>query len=261
MDKLIENLETLINKEERPSNSIKKEIQKMLLKIGSELLTKYEIRVKNIIIEPLRVEPYLFIPNVFEDKFIHSKKDIYGLPPQRNRFGKLYIHNGFSGLDIVLSNKNEYAFSFLIKNSRILINNEVVYPFVKQYGVAKVLKEHGIQNNYDDIVLYKKELAKNTTVFRTVRKGLKIADRKDFDKAKQEYYSKLVISSLIELEERPSLLYDFETGYGKLWTIANYLYDHPEKNNVEWIRQVLGYNGFNEINKYLSEIIKERGIK
>ncbi|MCM1285127.1 MAG: hypothetical protein NC213_08060 [Acetobacter sp.] len=253
MDKLIEKLETLINKDD------KDEIQKMLLKIGSELLTKYEIRVDNIIIEPLRVEPYLFIPNVFEDKFIHSENGEYG-PHQRNRFGKLYIHKGFSGVDIVLSNKDEYAFSFLIKNSRILIDNEVAYPFLKQYGVAKILKEHGIQNNYDDVVLYKKESAKDTIVFRTVRKGLKIAERKGFDKPKQEYYSKLVISSLIELEECSSSQYDFETGYGKLWTIANYLYDHSEKNNAEWIHQVLGYNGFNEINKYLSEIIKEREV-
>lgn len=155
----MEELKKLIERLNNKSNE-SEQIQQVLQRIGAELLTKYEIRVKNIIIEPLRVEPYLFIPTIFEDKFIHSENGIYGLH-QRNRFGKLYIHKGFSGVDIVLSDSDEYAFSFLIKNSRILIDNKVAFPFVKQDGVAKILKEHGIPNDYDDSALCKKELPNN----------------------------------------------------------------------------------------------------
>lgn len=81
-----------------------------LQKIGAEFLKKYEIRIGNITIEPLRVEPYLFKEDAFEDKFTHyivkdDKQKYYG-PQQRNRFGKLYIHSGYSGVDIVLSDND-----------------------------------------------------------------------------------------------------------------------------------------------------------
>ena len=99
-----------------------------LHKIGAELLKNCEIRIGSITIEPLRVEPYLFKEDTFEDKFIQQiikddKQKYYG-PQQRNRFGKLYIHSGYTGVDIVLSDNDNYAFSFLIKNSRVLINNK-----------------------------------------------------------------------------------------------------------------------------------------
>ena len=72
---------------------------------------------------------------------------------------------------------------FLIKNSRILINNNVTYPFLKQYGVAEVLKDNGIAVDYDESVLYKKGTPSNSIVFRTIRNGLrKIAERDDFKK-------------------------------------------------------------------------------
>lgn len=221
MKKLIEELKQLTNRED---------IEKTLLKTGAELLTKYEIRILNIIIEPLRVEPYLFIPSVFEDKFMHHKKAgndiIYG-PQQRNRYGKLYIHKGFSGVDVVLSDEDEYAFSFLIKNSRILIDNKVVYPFVKQYEVAKILKEHEISINYDNVVLFKKEIPNNTIVFKTIRNGLrKIEERNDFSKSEQNQYNNLMISSFIELKDHTSCQYDFETGYGGDKAVVEYLKEY-----------------------------------
>lgn len=221
MNELIKELKQLTNRED---------IKKTLLKIGAELLTKYEIRILNIIIEPLRVEPYLFIPSVFKDKFMHHIKAgndiIYG-PQQRNRYGKLYIHKGFSGVDVVLSDEDEYAFSFLIKNSRILIDNKVVYPFVKQYEVAKILKEHGISINYDNVVLFKKEIPNNTIVFKTIRNGLrKIEERDDFSKSEQNQYNNLMISSFIELKDHTSCQYDFETGYGGDKAVVEYLKEY-----------------------------------
>lgn len=236
----------------------------ILQKIGAELLTKYEIRIGNITIEPLRVEPYLFKEVAFEDKFMHSiikenKQRYYG-PHQRNRFGKLYIHSGYSGVDIVLSNNDNYAFSFLIKNSRVLINGNVTYPFLKQYGVAAALKGNGIAVDYDEIVLCKKETPNNSIVFRTIRNGLRaIAERDDFKKAEQNKYNQLLISLFIELKEHTSSQYDFESGYGGDKAVVEYLKDyisaHPDtnRNELDKLRKELYPNGSK------TEFLKEFG--
>lgn len=202
----------------------------MLQKIGEKLLTEYEIKIdingKSITIEPLRLEPYLFSCG-FEDRFMHyiemDRVFFYG-PRQRNRFGKLYIHNGYSGVDIVLSNNEDYAFSFLVKNSRILVDGEVAVPFAKQYCVAEVLKENGVPIDYDEVTLFKKKIPNNCIVFHTIRNGLlTIAERDDFLKEEQNKYNKLLISSFIELKEHTSLEFDFESGYGGDKAVVEYL--------------------------------------
>ncbi len=235
-----------------------------LQKIGAELLKNCEIRIGSITIEPLRVEPYLFKEDTFEDKFIHyiikdDKQKYYG-PQQRNRFGKLYIHSGYTGVDIVLSDNDNYAFSFLIKNSRVLINNNVIYPFLKQYGVAEVLKNNGIAVDYDEIVLCKKETPNNSIVFRTIRNGLRtVAERDDFKKDEQSKYSQLLISSFIELKEHTSSQYNFESGYGGDRAVVEYLKDyisvHPDisRNELDELRKELYPNGSK------TEFIKEFG--
>lgn len=239
------------------------DIVPILQKIGAELLTKYEIRIGNITIEPLRVEAYLFKETVFEDKFIHhikkNKQSYYG-PQQRNKFGKLYIHSGYTGVDIVLSNDDNYAFSFLIKNSRVLISNNVAYPFLKQNGVAKVLKDRGIPVDYGEIVLYKKEVPSNSTVFRTIRNGLRnIIEREDFKKTEQNKYNQLLISSFIELNEHTSSQYDFESGYGGDRAVVEYLKDYKHtrptisREELDKIRKELYPNGSK------TEFVKEFG--
>lgn len=226
----------------------------ILQKFGTELLTKYEIRVGNITIEPLRVEPYLFKEKAFEDKFTHyitrnDKQRYYG-PRQRNRFGKLYIHNGYSVVDIVLSDNDDYAFSFLVKNSRVLINGNVTRSFLKQNGVAAVLKNNGIAVDYDEIVLQKKETPNNAIVFRTIRNGLRnVAERDDFTKEEQDKYNQLLVSSFIELKEHTSSQYDFETGYGGDRAVVEYLKDYMKANpstsreELERLRKKLYPNG------------------
>lgn len=244
----MEELKKLVKEKLEPENDPER-IKELLLEIGAELLTKYEIKVKNIIIEPLRVEPYFFKESVFEDKFIHSESGIYG-PHQRDRFGKLYIHKGFSGVDIVLSNHKEYAFSFLIKRSRIIIDNKVEFPFVKQYDVAKILKGHGIPNDYDEAVLCKKESPNNSIVFKTVRNGLnKIVERPDFSKSEQDRFNNLMISSFVELKEHTSSQHGFETGYGGDKAVVEYLKEfkllHPttSKEELDKLRRELYPNG------------------
>lgn len=235
-----------------------------LQKIGAELLKNYEIRIGSITIEPLRVEPYLFKEDAFEDKFIHyivkdDKQKYYG-PQQRNRFGKLYIHSGYTGVDIVLSDNDNYAFSFLIKNSRVLINNNVIYPFLKQYGVAEVLKNNGIAVDYDEIVLCKKETPNNSIVFRTIRNGIRaIAERDDFPQNEQNKYNQLLISSFIELKEHTSSQYNFESGYGGDRAVVEYLKDyikeHPgiSRDELDKLRKELYPNGSK------TEFVKEFG--
>ncbi len=188
-----------------------------------------------------------------------DKQKYYG-PQQRNRFGKLYIHSGYSGVDIVLSDNDNYAFSLLIKNSRILINGNVEYPFLKQYGVAEVLKDNGIAVDYDEIVLCKKETPSNSIVFRTIRNGLrKIAERDDFPKEKQAEYSFLMISSFIELKEHTSKKFDFSCGYGGDKAVVEYLKDyinaHPgtSRDELDKLRKELYPNGSK------TEFVKEFG--
>ena len=209
----------------------------LLREIGAKLLTDYEIRVGAITIEPLRVEPYLFKDGAFEDKFIHKDNGIYGAR-QRNRCGKFYIHSGYSGVDIVLSDGDDYAFSFLIKNSRILLNGQVTYPFVKQIRAASVLKENGIPMDCDEVVLYRKGKPNNSIVFRTIRNGLaSIVERKDFSKEQQKQYNQLLIASFIELKEHTSREFDFSTGFGGNRAVVEYLKDykksHPDVTYAE----------------------------
>lgn len=63
----------------------------LLQEVNAMLLTQYVICVKNIVIEPLRVEAYLYVDGSYEDKFIHrpNRNAPYGVC-QRNRFGQLY---------------------------------------------------------------------------------------------------------------------------------------------------------------------------
>lgn len=253
LENLVGELEKLLEAETN-KEQIREQIIGKLQEIGAELLRRYEIRVGDITIEPLRVEPYLFKDVIFEDKFMHCIKknngEKYYGPKQRNRFRKLYIHSGYTGVDIVLSDSDNYAFSFLIKNSRITMNGNVIYPFLKQNGVAKILQENGVALDYDEVVLYKKSKSNDSIVFKTIRNGLtKIAERDDFNKQEQNKYNELLISSFIELKEHTSSQYDFETGYGGDRAVVEYLKDYKKahhdisRDELDKLRKELYPNG------------------
>ena len=97
-----------------------------LQKINDLLLTDYEIRIGNIIIEPYWVEAYYYhdkgnLSGSFLDLNSHRDED-----NQQDNFGCLYFHksgrgHGRGGMDICLSN-GKYYLSFLIKRS--LVNGE-----------------------------------------------------------------------------------------------------------------------------------------
>lgn len=251
MEELLE-LKQSVTKMISAPNEIRDEF---LQKINAILLTQYMISVNNVIIEPLRIEAYLYIDGVFEDKFIHrsSKNALYG-DYQRNRFGQLYIHPGYGGIDIVLSNDNTYAYSCLIKNSRIIVDGKITEPFVKQYRVAEFLKEIGVPMCCQQVVLKKRDHTKNDIVFNTVRKGLlSIKERPDFSKEEQAQFNTRPIASLIELKEHKSSQFDFETGFGGDRAVVDYLKkvkrDNPDitTNELNRLRKELYPNGSKQL--------------
>lgn len=109
---------------------------KILQEIGAKLINEYEIEVGNLTIEPLLVEAYYYHKKNFPDTTVHAAKEsdapTYKLARERqkNHFGELYVHYGTNdGIDVILSLRNDYYLSFLIKNAQIkkndLINNEM----------------------------------------------------------------------------------------------------------------------------------------
>ncbi len=195
------------------------EITARLQEINGLLLTGYVLKLGTAELEPLRVEAYYYKPGVFEDRFMHRAGGVYG-PRQRGRFGRLYIHPGYGGADLVLSLGEEYAYSCLIKNARISVGGRVTEPFVKQRRTAAFLKELGVPRDGEDMVLCRRSEEKAGPVFYTVRKGLfGIRERKDFPKEEQDQYNRLPLAAFMELDQRG---YDFETGYGRSWAKAEY---------------------------------------
>lgn len=255
----MEELQELKEKVIKLVSSPEKIKDEQLQEINAMLLTQYVIQVKDLIIEPLRVEAYLYVDGSFEDKFIHrpNKNAPYGAC-QRNRFGQLYVHPGYSGVDIVLSLDNTYAYSCLIKNSRIadeskssdFVKQYKDEKFLKQYGIANCLKEIGFQIGDQTVVLRKRAHPTEDIVFNTVRKGLlSIAERPDFRKTEQNQFNTRPIASLVKLKDYKSSQFNFEKGYGGDWMVVQYLEkvkkDNPDitVNELNRLRKELYPNG------------------
>lgn len=109
-------------------NSSDKESQvKILQEVNTLLLTQYMLKIDDdFILYPIEVEVYYYNLH-FKDDTVHSSE------LQKNRFGKFYFHRkgqskdnkilfSRSGIDICLSDSNEYFFGILIRSARI--NNE-----------------------------------------------------------------------------------------------------------------------------------------
>lgn len=82
----------------------------VLQQINEVLLTKYIIKIKDLIIVPLWVEAYYYDRSKFPDCNSHMSDK------QKDRFGQLYFHeSGRGGLDICLSDNNDCYLSVLLK--------------------------------------------------------------------------------------------------------------------------------------------------
>lgn len=212
-----------------------KESVRILQGIGKMLLTQYVIRIQDdFIIEPLRVEAYYYHPGRFQDKNIHHRKDKdgqiqYGTEDQKDNFGGLYIHRGFGGVDVCLSNSKDFALSFLIKNSRIINScSEIVQPFCKQIALGEMFS--GKCEEYrGKCVLCRREEKDRGIVFYTVRKGLT-----------QGTYKNEFLAALKEINGKDHD-FDWEKGFGKEKIVAEHMKSNPQDNTLQNWKAFLGW--------------------
>lgn len=214
----------------------KKQI-KILLDISELLLTEYEVHISDgEIIEPLRVEAYYYpyrTPNKFNDPCAHPSSKKIGV------FGKLYFiesQYGYPGVDLCLS-LGDYFLSFLIKNSHI------GDKFFKQMDLFDRFQGRWQEIEQAVVLRKKSKPLSDSPVFHTSRIGLKENRTK---------FAHEMLASVIEIQR---CKYDWEKGYGKLWTVANYLAEHDLKADDDTIIQLLG-NRSNEVKLKYEEIVK-----
>ncbi|MDR2836667.1 MAG: hypothetical protein LBV69_10855, partial [Bacteroidales bacterium] len=91
------------------------QIIQCLQEINKIFLENYDIKINDIVVEPLQVETYYD-----NEKQNFRDKNIHHAPEQKNNFGKLYLHKKVrGGIYICLSDSDDFYLSLLIKTSRI----------------------------------------------------------------------------------------------------------------------------------------------
>lgn len=231
-------LEKMVNELDKHSRDEKCVQVECLQKICDKFLNEYVVKVDDYTIKPLWVEAYYRNDSNFTDQNTH------GVDKQKNRFGKLYFHEkGRGGVDICLS-CGSYYFSLLIKIS--LVSNEggkspCIKKQTKLYNLLKPYKD------LDESVLEKRKTEKEEVVFHTVRKGL----------IKNDGYRNELLASVIDIhrKENGKTIFSWERGYGKEWTVAEYMHRHPENDRGAQCKALLGYHS----NKVLN-ILKEMEV-
>ena len=100
----------LWNLYERHPSDILFETPRKGLSVWTALPTCCRIEVFGVTIEPLWVEAYCYDETHFPDYNTHRSRK------QKNRFGQMYFHErGYGGVDICLSNSEDFCLSFLLK--------------------------------------------------------------------------------------------------------------------------------------------------
>ena len=215
---------------------------KKLQEIGISLINEYEIHVGNRIIKPLLVEAYYYHEGKFEDASVHSAEksqaNTYKLARERqkNHFSQLYIHYGRSGLDIVLSQKNDYYLSFLLKCSLVggdcMTQTSLPKQLCDSCDRANECKKGWECKFYGSVVLKK---TKNPKTQETVCVPRKNTSKGTFSMAPLAVLS---ISSLIYQPVVQSL----DLGHMKQWVLAKYALEKA-KNNIEDARKLIKQQG------------------
>ena len=104
----------------------------ILQMLGDKLINDCRIEVFGVTIEPLWVEAYCYDETHFPDYNTHRSRK------QKNRFGQMYFHErGYGGVDICLSNSEDFCLSFLLKAT--LANGH----FLTQTQLPRVLLSTG----------------------------------------------------------------------------------------------------------------------
>lgn len=137
----------------------KKDIIETLQEINKTILTSYRVKIEDgFYLYPTEVEAYYLNKENFNDGCVHDN------PLQKNRFGKLYLHrrqktgdvsaiinNKRGGIDICLSDDDNYAFGILIRSARIDSQKTICGPgrlfnFLSGIYGTELLSER-IENN------------------------------------------------------------------------------------------------------------------
>ena len=136
----MDELKNLVDELKEATDKVQK-----LKEIGEKFMNEYEVRIGNMVIEPLLIEAY-YNSSDFPDNSVHAAKksnaNTYTLAKQRQKdhYGELYVHYGTKdGIDIVLSN-GDYYLSFLIKNALIhTIESPQCVSWAKQCKISEML--------------------------------------------------------------------------------------------------------------------------
>ncbi len=234
LNKLKEKVEALENIAKREGDH-KKDQEQILQEIGAALVNEYVIKIGDLTIEPLLVEAYYYHEDKFHDDSVHaankSNASTYRLARERqkNHFGELYVHYGTKdGIDVVLSMKNDYYLSFLIKNA--LINGKME----TQSKISQCLCENcdkyrecqtGIKCQYYGDIILKSVEPRNYEIVFSPRRGLK----NDFASC---VLSALPINNIRE--------YPYTAGLSRTEIIRSYIMQQLKKDqyNEEWLKQL-----------------------
>ena len=205
------------------------------------LLTEYCIQIDPAFrIYPLEVESYYYHDN-FPDQTVHRNE------LQKNRFGKFYFHRkGYEasnlilsnrgGVDICLSNSDDFFYSILIRSARINDEEHAIDGPQKlaQRIYARICNVESVhelsEDNQSDLknfemnvdVLVRSELRDTDNMIHSTRIGIK----------EEIKYSQYNLRSIIDLKYSGQKEKD----------VLAYLRHHPEKRTLEVARELLGYN-------------------
>ena len=166
----LDGLRKKVNDLERIKKKDDENVINALRNINRYLITEYYIRIGEVLIEPMLVESYYFRKDVFEDENCHQNEE------QKNHFGEFYFHKkGRGGVDICLSQSEDYYLSFLIKNARIIYDENSgngKEQFLTQTAVCRFIKNQLETVPGAGYSFEKKSVNYNTTTMHTQRKGL-----------------------------------------------------------------------------------------
>lgn len=179
----MDELKNLVDELKEATDKVQK-----LKEICEKFMNEYEVRIGNMVIEPLLIEAY-YNSSDFPDNSVHAAKksnaNTYTLAKQRQKdhYGELYVHYGTKdGIDIVLSN-GDYYLSFLIKNALIhTIESPQCVSWAKQCKISEMLCEKcdgmancekGMSCKYYGEEVLKSVQPKNNEIVFVKRRGLK----------------------------------------------------------------------------------------
>lgn len=194
---------------------------KSLQKIMEVLLTRYAIKLDDMIVEPLLLEAYCYDwadkqnppgKNDRTGRFLDD--NCHGAPEQKD-FMKLYFHKtGYGGVDLCLSD-GPYYLSFLIKcacvNKGPICSQTALYDTLCSHSRDVVLVARNPQLDCDHVIY-------------NPRKGL----------SKPTYQSDLLAAILVDALKYKTVQQSLAKGYSKQWLLAQYAFKQTnyDKNEV-----------------------------